>query len=108
MSGKRSEASSLQGTSLSIIQSTSKDSVHPTQLQTIFAYLAEINATASMASDATGVPQKNICRYKRDLEQEGRLWEITKATCKITGFKAWYLTCDETKAPNHSLQLKLF
>lgn len=79
------------------------------QLITIFLYLQTNIATASMVSDATGVPQKNICRYKRDLEKVGRLWEIEKKSCKKTGFKAWYLTTDPLKAPKHSLtQLNLF
>lgn len=78
------------------------------QLETIFQFLKENIATASMVADATGIYQKNICRYKRDLEKAGRLWEIEKTVCKKTGFKAWYLTTDETKAPNHSPQLNLF
>lgn len=79
------------------------------QLVTIFHYLKQNIATASMVSEATGVPQKNICRYKRDLEKAGRLWELTKAYCKKTGFKAWYLTTNPDKAPKHSLtQLNLF
>jgi hypothetical protein len=82
---------------------------HLTQLQTIFGYLKENVATASMVADATGVPQKCITRYKRDLEKAGRLWEIEKKHCKKTGFKAWYLTVDETKAPKNLLiQLNLF
>jgi len=81
---------------------------HLNQLQTIFQYLKDHEATASMVSDATGIYQKNICRYKRDLEQAGRLWETIKTTCKKTGFKAWYLTTDETKAPISSPQLNLF
>jgi len=87
----------------------SKDNTHLNQLQTIFQYLQEHIATASMVTDATGVPQKCITRYKRDLEKAGRLWEITKAYCKKTGFKAWYLSTNPDKAPIHSLiQLKLF
>ena len=81
---------------------------HLTQLQTIFQFLRESEATASMVADATGIYQKNICRYKRDLERAGRLWEVVKATCKKTGFKAWYLTTDQTKAPISSPQLNLF
>lgn len=81
---------------------------HFNQLQTIFQYLQENVATASMVADATGIYQKNICRYKRDLEKAGRLWEIVKATCKKTGFKAWYLTTNPAKAPNFSPQLNLF
>ena len=63
-----------------------------TQLQTILYYLQEYTATASMISKATGIPQKNICRYKKDLEKKGLLKEVTKRKCKVTGFSAWYLT----------------
>jgi len=79
------------------------------QLQTIFQYLSEHIATASMVADATGIYQKNICRYKRDLEKAGRIWELEKKPCKKTGFKAWYLTTNPDKAPKHLLtQLNLF
>ncbi|WP_053969745.1 hypothetical protein [Mangrovimonas sp. ST2L15] len=77
------------------------------QLKTIFQYLQEHIATASMISEATGIPQKNICRYKRDLESVGRLWEVEKKLCKKTGFKAWYLTTNPDYNPN-SNQLELF
>jgi hypothetical protein len=78
------------------------------QLKTIFAYLQEQPATASMVADATGIPQKNICRYKRDLEKANRLWEIEKKPCKKTGFRAWYITTDPKKANSSSTQLSLF
>jgi hypothetical protein len=78
------------------------------QLQTIFQYLQQHDATASMVSDATGIYQKNICRYKRDLERAGKLWELTKATCKKTGFLAWYLTTNPEHAPKQFNQLNLF
>lgn len=79
------------------------------QLQTIFQYLQNHIATASMVADATGIYQKNICRYKRDLEKAGRIWEIEKKPCKKTGSKAWYLTTNPNKAPQHLLtQLNLF
>ena len=71
-----------------------KDNTHYNQLQTIFEYLQKNVATASMIADATGIYQKNICRYKRDLEKAGRLWETEKKACKKTGFKAYYLTTD--------------
>jgi len=87
----------------------SKDSTDNNQLQTIFQYLFENIATASMVADTTGVYQKNICRYKRDLEKTGRLWEIEKKLCEKTGFKAWYLTTNPDKAPKQLLtQLNLF
>jgi len=85
-----------------------KDRFKLNQLLTIFQYLQKNVATASMVADATGVPQKNICRYKRDLELSGRLWEVEKKLCKKTGFRAWYLTTDPNKAPKFKEQLKLF
>ena len=76
-----------------------KEQVFRTQLKNIFQYLQEYIATASMVSAATGIPQKNICRYKRDLEKAGRLYEIEKKLCKKTGFKAWYLTTNPELFP---------
>jgi hypothetical protein len=79
------------------------------QIQTIFQYLHERIATASMVADATGIYQKNICRYKRDLEKAGMLWEVEKKLCRKTGFKAWYITTNPDFAPKHSItQLNLF
>lgn len=63
-----------------------------TQLQTIFEYLQEHIATASMVAAATGVPQKCITSYNRDLEKGGILLETEKKTCENTRFKTWYLT----------------
>lgn len=95
-------------TSDTSLTSHGKDTPHTNQLQTIFQYLLENIATASMVSQATAIPQKNICRYKRDLEKAGRLWEIEKKPCEVTGFKAWRLTTDKSKATNCSPQLNLF
>ena len=55
-----------------------KDNGYKTQIQTIFQYLKDHIATASMVEEATGVKQKNICRYKSDLEKAGLLWETEK------------------------------
>ena len=84
-----------------------KDTDFRNQLETIFQYLQEHIATSSMVSVATGVPQKNICRYKRDLEKAGRLWETEKKICKETGFSAWYLTTNSENIPFDN-QLTLF
>ncbi len=63
-----------------------------TQEKTIFHFLQHHTATASMVSKETGIPQKNICRYKRDLEQRNLLFEVEKKLCKVTGFRAYYLS----------------
>lgn len=84
-----------------------KDKGFRSQLKTIFHYLQNHIATASMVSDGTGVPHMNICRYKRDLEGLGMLWEIEKKLCKHTGFKAWYLSTNPDNAVFNN-QLKMF
>lgn len=76
-----------------------------TQKETIFHYLQNHTATASIVSKATGIPQKNICRFKRDLEKEGILYEVEKKHCELTGFKAWYLTTNPDLSPNQLKRL---
>lgn len=78
----------------------SKNKAFGTQLQTIFRYLWIHTATAAMTSAATGIPQKCITRYKKDLEKQGLLQEVKKATCLLTGFKAWYLTTNPKLFPD--------
>jgi hypothetical protein len=85
----------------------SKDTQFQTELKTIFEYLKNKVCTASMVAEATGIKQKNICRYKRDLEQHGLLKELYKTYCKTTGFKAWYLTTNSELFAK-SNQTKLF
>lgn len=82
-----------------VVLSQDKFNVFRTQMQTIFEYLKVKTATASMVTEATGVPQKSICRYKRDLEKRGLLYEVEKKHCEKTGFRAWYLTTDKSKMP---------
>jgi len=77
------------------------------ELQLLFQYLQNHIATASMITEATGIPQKNICRYKRQLEKAGKLWEVEKKKCRETGFEAWYITTNPTYVSS-SKQLSLF
>ncbi|MDR3023256.1 hypothetical protein [Chryseobacterium sp.] len=77
------------------------------QLKIIFQYLQNNIATASMIARETGIPQKNICRYKRYLEKAGKIWEVEKKKCKETGVKAWYLTTNSKYLPKFE-QLSLF
>lgn len=90
------------------LNSQDKDKYFRNQLQTIFHYLVDHIATASMVEDATGVPQKNICRYKRDLERLGELQVVKKDYCKRTGFKAWFLTTNKELFRKSNDQLKMF
>ena len=90
-----------------ITTTQNKDKVSTTQLKTIFNFLQSHTATASMVADATGVPQKSICRYKRDLQKRGLLYEVKKGLCELTKFRAWYLTTNPDLFPR-SNQLQLF
>lgn len=86
----------------------SKDKFFISQKETIFLYLENNIATASMVSFATGIAHKNNTRYKAQLQKVGKLWEVKKEVCEHTGYKAWYLTCNHEFAPNHSKQIALF
>ena len=95
---------SLDFKSLGQGKSTKRD----THLKTIFEYLQNHTVLASMLAEATNIPQKSICRYKRDLERKGLLCEVEKKLCLLTNFKAWFLTTNPElfqKKPN-SLHLK--
>jgi hypothetical protein len=70
----------------------SKDNTHEAQEKVVYDYLLMHVASASMVTDATGVPQKCVTRYKRNYEQAGRLQQIRKDRCKITGRNVWYIT----------------
>lgn len=95
-----------KSTSTPSLKSQSKDNSFLTQLQTILLYLGDKVATASMVSEATGIPQKNICRYKSDLQKRGLLKEIEKKECKKTGFKAWWISTNpELFQPSNQLDL---
>lgn len=78
-----------------------------TQIKRFYNYLRRHTSTCSMAAEALDLRQKNCCRYKRELEKNGYLWEVKKAPCKITGYKADYLTTNERKAPVKPCQLKI-
>jgi Cdc6-like AAA superfamily ATPase len=73
------------------------------QTKIYFQYLQTHIATNSMVSKATGIPQKNLTRYKREFEDAGLLFEVYKGICKLTKFRATYLTTNkallQTKKP---------
>ena len=77
------------------------------QQRILFGYLKQYTATASMVAKATGIPQKSICRYKRYYEKLGLLYEVEKKLCKITGFRAWYLTTNPDLFPKSNLTKSL-
>jgi len=62
------------------------------ETQVLFDYLQNNTATATMVTAATGIVQKSICRYKRNLEKMGLLYIIEVGPCSITGLPAQYLT----------------
>lgn len=64
------------------------------ELQQFRNYLLHNPATATMASVAISCYRPNACRYVSMLKEKGLIAEIGTFKCKITGFKAKYLTCN--------------
>jgi hypothetical protein len=69
-----------------------KDNNFKAQEKRYFEYLKIHIATNSMVTKATGIPQKNLTRYKREFEKKGILKEVYRKFCMLTGFRASYLT----------------
>lgn len=62
------------------------------QKKLFFEYLIKHTVTCSMASKALNIPQKNLTRYKRQLENAGKLKACFKSICRVTNHRAEYLT----------------
>lgn len=69
-----------------------KDTYFTEQRKVVYVYWYRRLATAAMVSRATKVPHKNICRYKRELEKAGHLFEIKTGICRHTKRRAMYCT----------------
>jgi hypothetical protein len=78
-----------------------------TQMKRFVEFLKTNTVTASQVTEMTGIKQKNICRYKRELEKANLLSEVKKVRCPITGFPAMTLTTDPTKFPTPN-QLRIW
>jgi hypothetical protein len=78
------------------------------QIQRFYDYLLLNIATCSMVTEATGIPQKNLCRYKRELEKMGVLCVMYRDVCRHTGCKAGYLTTNPQIRKKYGIQLSLF
>lgn len=72
-----------------------KNNDFKTQTKIILQFLTKHTATNTMVSRATGIPQKNICRIKRNLEKAGLLQEVVRKLCKATNRRASYLTTNK-------------
>jgi hypothetical protein len=80
---------------------------HLAQKKQFFKYLLNHTASCTMVSKALGIEQKCLCRYKRELEINGRLWQVKRSKCKFTNRTVWYLSTNPSLIPK-SIQTKLF
>src|SRR5688572_4894990 len=71
-----------------------KDKDFRSETMQMCEFLKNSPATAAEVSIRLGIWRPNVCRHKRDLQKAGKLVELKKGICPITGFKAAFLTCD--------------
>jgi hypothetical protein len=83
------------------------DIFHLNEQKRYFEYLKTNVATNSMVTEATGIKQKNLTRYKRTFQKFDLLFELYKGICKKTKRRATYLTTNPDLIPQ-SNQLKMF
>ena len=79
------------------------DIFHLNEQKRYFEYLKTNVATNSMVTEATGIKQKNLTRYKRTFQK----FDLYKGICKKTKQRATYLTTNPDLIPK-SNQLKMF
>jgi len=80
-----------------------------TQREILLEYLNKHVTTRSMPAEATESKQKNYCYYKAELQKVNLLCEVDFLPCRLTGFKALYLTTNPTlKQVAKNTQLSLF
>lgn len=80
--------------SIEQVKKNRKDTYFQDEKQRFLKFLERNTATCSMASKATGIPHKNLCRYKQMLFDEGLIVELFKTKCRVTGRPANYLTAN--------------
>ena len=68
-----------------------KESILSQQIK-FYQYLRTRTATGSMVVVNTGIPHKNVTRFKREFEKSGLLVEVNKVKCSITKRYAWEIT----------------
>lgn len=78
------------------------------QRQSFYEFLRSGLFTASQTVKATGIPHKSITRYKRQLEKAGKLWEVDKLICPITGHLVMRITTNPALVPGLIKQGTLF
>lgn len=66
--------------------------IFASQKRHYYNYLKKHVSTNSMVTAKTGIPQKNLTRFKRQFEKDGLLFEVYKGICQKTKFRATYLT----------------
>lgn len=72
----------------------SKYSKYPLEIKAVREYLTTNTATATMTAQALDIYRPNLSRIKRKLEKKGLLKEVRIGICKVTGFRAAYLSTD--------------
>ncbi len=77
-------------------QADSKSTKFNAELNLVQAYLTTKIATATMVSVDLEIYRPNLCRYVSILSKQSLLSIVCVGKCKVTGFKARYLTCNPT------------
>lgn len=89
------------------LNSSNKDNHFINQLTIIDAYFKENVATRYMAEIDTGICRPNICRYVDMLRDQNLIAVVKKDLCKISKYKAEYLTTNPELFPKDN-QLKIW
>lgn len=78
------------------------------QRQALFEFLQTGVYTTSEAAAAINIARKSLTRFKRQLEMQGKLWEVKETICSITGNPAMLITTNPVLVPRLIVQGSIF
>lgn len=63
---------------------SSNTNIQEAELKIFYDYLSDKATTQTAVCKATGLHQKNTCRYKSLLQKQNKLWVVKLGICPIT------------------------
>lgn len=75
-----------------------------TQMQRFYDFLLTVATSCSHAAAMLQIPQKTLCRRKRELEKAGLLMVIGLIRCPVTGRMVQQITTDQNQFKTQQLK----
>ena len=72
----------------------------------LYQFLRRNSCSRWMAAERLGIPLQSVTRYVGQLLKEGRLWNVKRGKCAISGRMVWFISANPEL--RNTSQLDLF